>query len=166
MNTRQMKVLGRNISPAIVKEIEKKLDGKTIKQRLWLEEYLKTGNSTDAAYNVYNCKNRIVACQIGNTNRKAVHISEILELIGLSDVNLAKTLIEGLQATYKGQPNYTIRHKYLDTALRVKGHLSANTNENNDSGIHINVQIYAPTHTNTPESAKNPYMHQEAILVK
>lgn len=47
---------------------------------------------------------------------------ELLEKSGLSDEELLKVHKEGLSATnLVGQPEYAIRHKYLDTAYKIKG---------------------------------------------
>lgn len=47
---------------------------------------------------------------------------EILEKAGITDNKLAKRLNEGLGATIKGDPDYNVRHKYVETSLRLKGH--------------------------------------------
>lgn len=56
---------------------------------------------------------------------------EVMEEAGLSDRELAKTLREGLKASktvtslsgdiLATDPDYAVRHKYLDTALKIKG---------------------------------------------
>lgn len=62
---------------------------------------------------------------------------ETLEKLGISDVKLAQRLNEGLDATkpiYKNNnatkkvelvdhsPDFAVRHKYVETSLRLKGH--------------------------------------------
>jgi len=39
-----------------------------LKQRRFVEEYIKTGNATESAERVYNCKNRTTASAIGTEN--------------------------------------------------------------------------------------------------
>lgn len=114
----------------------------TSKQRDWLKIYLKTGNATKAAREVYDCKDDHSAAQIGYENLKKLDISSALEEAGITDQKLLKKLDEGLEAqrvisavNTKKQatgattdfievPDYTVRHKYLETALKLKKRMS------------------------------------------
>ena len=61
---------------------------------------------------------------------------QLLEESGITDQKLTSKLDEGLEATklvIYGQeviepPDHNSRHKYLETALKLKGHLTNNTN--------------------------------------
>ena len=61
---------------------------------------------------------------------------QLLEESGITDQKLSNKLDEGLEATklvIYGQeviepPDHNSRHKYLETALKLKGHLTNNTN--------------------------------------
>lgn len=55
---------------------------------------------------------------------------KVLEKAGVTDEKLAERLNEGLDATFKGSPDYNVRHKYLETGLRVKGHTKETPNIN------------------------------------
>ncbi len=70
---------------------------------------------------------------------------EILENMGLDDKALAKTLKEGLNATKvivrnnknpssNKIPDYAIRHRYLETALEIKGYIGRNSKPLNEGG--------------------------------
>lgn len=56
----------------------------TIKQRKWMKEYIQTGNVTEAAMRVYDCKNRNVANAIGAQNLAKLSISELMEDSGMN----------------------------------------------------------------------------------
>lgn len=66
---------------------------------------------------------------------KSQNFIELLDEMGVTDTKIATKLAEGLEATKsvvmeKGeyidlQPDFATRHKYLETLLKVKGHLSA-----------------------------------------
>src|SRR5258705_11042542 len=71
----------------------------TIKQRLWIKGYLETGNATEAAMQVYNCKERDSAAQIGYENLRKLDFAELLEEAGVSDKILLTVLIASLGGT-------------------------------------------------------------------
>lgn len=110
----------------------------TIKQRKWIEVYIDTGNATDAAMQVYDCKgNRETAAQIGWENMRKLDYSDFMEAAGITDALLQKKLMEGLNSdkvktslTEPDQvvPDYPTRHKYLETALKLKKRLGADNN--------------------------------------
>lgn len=125
---------------------------KTIKQRKWLKLYLECGNASEAAFKVYNCKNRESAANIGWENVRKLDFSNLMEESGLTDAYLNKKLDEGLGATkqigarkivqgarvgheikvdsttdtddFIEVADYAIRHKYLETALKLKKRLT------------------------------------------
>lgn len=124
----------------------------TLKQRKWLDLYIASGNATQSAMKVYDCKDEHSAAQIGYENVRKLDITEFMEKSGLTDKLLADKLNEGLDAmkqlsarviikkgTAISQANgelppadnrtddfvevedYAVRHKYLETALKLKG---------------------------------------------
>lgn len=113
----------------------------TLKQRKWLEVYLQTGNATEAAMQAYDCKDRNSASIIGFENIRKLNYEDFLEEAGITDSLLQKKIIEGLDATRtvsakiinKGAdtqdddfidvPDFMARHKYLETALKLKQRL-------------------------------------------
>ena len=68
------------------------------------------------------------------TNRPS--FIELMNQSGITDEKLSNKLDEGLEATklviYGSEviepPDHNSRHKYLETALKLKGHLTNNTN--------------------------------------
>ena len=114
----------------------------TLKQRLWLGIYLKTGNATEAAVQVYDVKDRNSASQIGWENLRKLDYTEFMEEAGITDKLLQQRIMEGLSATkvvsarvtgkeadsktddFIDVEDYLTRHKYLETALKLKKRLT------------------------------------------
>lgn len=104
----------------------------TIKQRKWTKKYIETGNATEAAMQVYNCKNRKVAESIGSENLRKLAFPELMEDMGLTDVALINVGAEGLRATklhgsgdsYAEVEDYAVRHRYWETLLKLKNRLT------------------------------------------
>ena len=74
----------------------------TLKQLLFLKEYLRSGNGTQAALKVYNTTNYRSA---GVISHQTLHSKEVkqflrnsLENVGLSDQNIAKYLAQVVEA--------------------------------------------------------------------
>ena len=112
----------------------------TIKQRKFIKLYLELGNATEAAFRVYDCKNRDSAKQIGYENLTKLDYSDLMEEAGITDKLLQQKLLEGLDSNrtisaVKGTsanggttdfidvPDFMVRHKYLETALKLKRRL-------------------------------------------
>lgn len=116
----------------------------TIKQRKWLKAYIKTGSATEAAMQAYDCKSREVAAHVGYENVRKLDFGQLMEEAGLTDVVLNNIMAEGLTKPYKvdingdKHPDYGVRHKYLDTALKTKK--KVNLDENNQpAGVTVNI---------------------------
>lgn len=114
----------------------------TLKQRKWIKEYIDTGNATEAASRVYNCKNRDVARNIGGENLAKLSFPELMEEMGLTNVALLNIGTKGMTKAKKihgtgdnfvETPDYATRHRYWDTMLKLKGRLQ--------TGIQVNTQL-------------------------
>jgi hypothetical protein len=124
----------------------------TLKQRKFIKFYLELGNATEAVIKAgYDCKDRETASAIGYENLRKLHYEDFLEEAGITDDLLQKKIIEGLNSNKvisarvilkKGQtaeeikqeansrtddfvevPDNLTRHKYLETALKLKKRL-------------------------------------------
>ena len=112
----------------------------TIKQRKWLKLYLECGNASEAAMRVYDCGSRESAAQIGYENLRKLDYEEFLEEAGITDTLLQQKIVEGLDANrtisamtgtkatgqtvdFVDVPDFISRHKYLETALKLKKRL-------------------------------------------
>jgi phage terminase small subunit len=75
---------------------KKILNGLTVKQKKFIDEYVKTGNGTASALKVYNTKSKIVAGSIASDNlQKPIvkkTIEEIMADVGYSTDNSVSTL--------------------------------------------------------------------------
>lgn len=117
------------------KSVDKKVDkfikerDLTIKQAKWLEKYIETGNATEAAVYAYDAKDRYTARNIGSENIAKLGMRELMEEMGLTDVALVNMIAEGATKPMKIHgtgdnfvelPDYGVRHKYIDTAVKMK----------------------------------------------
>lgn len=114
---------------------------KTIKEKKFLQEFIKTGNATEAASRVYDVKNRKNARAIGTETLAKLDITEIMEKKGLTDEKITDTLIEGMEANktvrssdpskesdaesndFIDIPDWQARLKATELASKIKGHL-------------------------------------------
>lgn len=115
----------------VVKKVDEFIDKKelTIKQARWLHKYIETGNATEAAMQVYDIKDRYSAGSIGSENLRKLAIKDLMEEMGLTDVALVNMIAEGATKPMKihgtgdnfvEMPDYATRHKYVDTAVKLK----------------------------------------------
>lgn len=166
---------------AIVKKTKEK--DLTLKQRKWLDIYLELGNATEAAMQAYNVKDRNSASQIGYENLRKLEYSDFMEAAGITDKLLQQKLLEGLdaqrtisatvviksddpkvkskQATARDMdfidvPDYQVRHKYLETALKLKKRLNDKSEDQQPSGHRIvAIQIIVPHGRRDPKPRAN-----------
>lgn len=124
---------------------------KSLKQRKWYDEYIKTSNATEAAMRVYNCKNRHVAKVIGAQNLSKLNFTDLLDAAGITDEYLNKKLKDKLEAKiakklrventgeYKviGTDDNKTQTEALKLAYKVRGRLQ----ENN---VAVQVNNYIP----------------------
>ena len=110
----------------------------TLKQRKWIKEYIDTGNATEAAMRVYDCKDKESAGTIGSENLQKLAMADLMESMGLTDVALINVGTEGMTKAKKihgtgdnfvETPDYATRHKYWDTMLKLKGKMTDKTGD-------------------------------------
>lgn len=108
----------------------------TLKQAAWLKHYIETGNATEAARKAGYKGTEDSLRVIGHENliKLNIPVADLMDRMGLSDAFLMQKLREGLEAvvtktaTDHGEirdereyVDYSTRHSYLDTALKLKG---------------------------------------------
>ena len=132
--------------------------GLTKKQKGFVKDYVKTENATESAERNYDVKNRNVANNIGAENLAK---PSVIEAIAVAQKTLADRIpddliervhLEGLNAgrtIYKNnmssgeveevgyEPDYSARHKYLDSAYKLKGSYAA------EKSMALNVNVEA-----------------------
>lgn len=133
----------------------------TKQDKAFVEEYVETGNKTQAVNKAFKNKhkNDNVAGVIGNRMLRKVKIQNAIQSIAerIPDELLEKTHLEGLEAgkrIFKNnnesgeiedmgvEPDYATRHKYLDTAYKLKGSYAP------DKNININMNVKSIDATN------------------
>lgn len=157
------------------------VDELTIKQRKWLKAYITIGNATRAAIQVYDCKDEVSAASIGYENLRKLQIDELLEENGISDQALMQVLKEGLRAVKQisariilrknavefgttgklpGTDDFievedmAVRHRYLETALKLKGKLMSKTDAKAEQ-LQEKVQYIVTYGEGYPEEKQN-----------
>lgn len=117
------------------------------KEKIFALEYMKHGNATKAYEVAYGVKHETAKC-LGSKKLRSKGFSTILEKSGVTDNLLANVLKEGLGATRIHSsptepdtevPDFNVRHKYLETGLKVKGHMS---NIESQQNIQVNILDY------------------------
>ncbi len=106
----------------------------TKKQRGFVQDYVRTGNGTQSVLKHYNTEDYSTAGNIASDNLNKPKIIDAIQSIAdrLPNELLEKVHLEGLQANrvvynehdsgYNIEiPDYAIRHKYLDSAYKLKG---------------------------------------------
>jgi hypothetical protein len=126
----------------------------TKKQQIFIDEYLKTENGTQSALKAYDVNNKKTAQAIASENLSKPLVIEVIQekkqsiAERLSDDLLFETHVAGLKATdkvyranKKGKyevvyetPDHAVRHKYLDTAYKLKGLMV-------DKNLNMNVNV-------------------------
>jgi phage terminase small subunit len=156
----------------------------TIKQRKWIKLYLEYGNATKAAREVYDCKNEDSAKVIGHENLTKLNYQDFLEEAGITDDLLQRKIIEGLDANktvsamktsrdagadssdFIDVPDFMARHKYLETALKLKKRLvdKMELDANIQGNITINIdEIIGLSNTTTKTTASTAASVQSKI---
>lgn len=127
----------------------------TQKQRIAAKEMVENGGTTASAMR----KAGYSAAMVKNPQKliKSKGFIETLELMGLSEERLAKVLDDGLDATKTVvmgtksnesfvdiQPDFAVRHKYLETALRLRGYGVRYNTDSAPITANNSVIIYRP----------------------
>ena len=118
------------------------------KERVFAREYMKDGNGQRAYMVAYPGVKLNSAGTLASKKLRSKGFSTVLERHGVTDSLLADVLKEGLGATRVQTsptepdstiPDFGVRHKYLETGLKVKGHMS---NIEQQTNIQVNILDY------------------------
>jgi len=129
----------------------------TKKEKNFVKEYVKTGHGVESVLKTYDTKDYSTAGNIASENLKKPKIIDAIMSIAerIPDELLEKVHLEGLVATKISsirkltpdgpedieEPDYATRHKYLDSAYKLKGSYAPDKNIN----INMNVKTIDPT---------------------
>lgn len=114
-----------------------KMQRLTKKERGFVNDYIKTGNGVEAALANYDTKDYSTAGNIASENLKKPKIELAIKSIAerISDEELLRVHKAGLKASKEvwknnnetgeiekvsEEPDYAVRHKYLDSAYKLK----------------------------------------------
>lgn len=101
------------------------------KQQGFVEDYIETGNGVKSALNNYDTNDYNTANQIAIENLQKPTIQNAIKSIAdqIPDEDLIRVHKEGLEATegLLHEPDYSVRHKYLESAYKLKGLYGAET---------------------------------------
>jgi hypothetical protein len=112
----------------------------TMRQRLVVGHLVENGGSLGKAMRAAGYSNAMANNPAKLTRSKG--FMELLEEAGVTDERIAKVMNEGLEATkpvYRNNPisgeveilvetpDFGVRHKFLETAMKVKGHVAPET---------------------------------------
>lgn len=124
--------------------------GKTLKrlskkEKGFIRDYVRTGNGTQSALKNYDTKDYSTAGAISSENLRKPRIIEAIKSMAdrIPDELLEKVHLEGLNASITRsigedmikEPDYSVRHKYLDSAYKLKGSFAP------EKSLNVNVSI-------------------------
>lgn len=97
--------------------------GLTKKEKGFVKDYVRTGNGTQSVLKNYDTTDYSTAGMIASENLNKPKIQEAIQSLAdrIPEDTLHDVLMQGLGAENNEKPDYAIRHKYLDTALKIKG---------------------------------------------
>lgn len=107
----------------------------TKKEAGFVKDYVETGHGTNSALNNYDTTDYSTAGNIASENLKKPKIQNAIKSIAesISDEDLVRVHTEGLQAVSGSGDNtqidFSVRHKYLDSAYKLKGSYAAEKKE-------------------------------------
>ena len=134
--------------------IKQKRPPKTIKEKKFAKEYIKTGNATEAAARVYDVKDRNSAKSIGGENLTKLDFADLMDEKGLTDEKLVGKLSELLEAQktvsavsgkdanagtvdFVDVPDSPVQLKALEISLKLKDKFPTNRTDITSKGEKI-----------------------------
>ena len=118
----------------------------TYKQRMFLEEYMRTGNATQSAMKVYRCKSLNTASSIGSQNLVLLNIplEKLMDSMGVSKGRLIKKIGDKLESK-KLVTSPTEGDKVVDdNPSQLKAVEIAGKWLGVDKGSQVNIQVNVP----------------------
>lgn len=119
-------------------ESSNKVKVRTVKQKRFIKEYIKSGgNGTKAAMVAYPGTTYSSAASIATRNLEKLDIATIFDNAGLTDEAIATTLNEARSATRdNGKPDWLPRLKASEMALKVRGHFKERIEHMGSVGVY------------------------------
>lgn len=152
---------------------ERKLP-KSVLERKFVREYIKTNNATQAAMRVYNTGTYNSARSLGHQVLKRLDIPAVLEKHGITDKLVSQTLKEAVTATGPDSlPLWDVRLKAIEIVNKLKGHYKQTVTQELQAGpvpllggaTVINVQNNYGIAKNPEDEKKDP-VRERGDLIK
>jgi phage terminase small subunit len=139
--------------------VKAKRPPKTLKEKMFVKEYLKTGNATEAAMKAYDVSSYKSANTLGTQTLVKLSIVDIMEKNGLTDDKIATTLVEGMEANktvrsadpnvesdaesndFIDIPDWQARLKATELASKIKGHLKEKIEHGGNITLNALIQV-------------------------
>ena len=111
---------------------------RTLKERKFITAYIENNGNASKAYRVTHPKYKGENSDVLGSRmlvKVSITTNELLDEMGMNDEQLNQILLEGLGATKtvgllaEIVDDYAVRHKYLDTAYKLKGTYPAEKHE-------------------------------------
>jgi len=113
----------------------------TIKQRKFIKHYIELGNATEAAKlagykseNPNSCRS-LASQELSKLN---IPIQELMSAAGIDDLELLRVAKNGLNL----DPAHSNTPRYLETSLRLRGHLKSDSGNGSQGNISVQVTNY------------------------
>lgn len=132
----------------------------TIKQRKFIKELISCQEPTEAAFRVYNCKDRNSAKVIASQNLTKLNISsaELMEKMGISDEEDTKDLKRLRKAKYlhhfSEMDDNATQLKALELTYKLKGKLK-DKGASVDNSQHFTIIQYGKEEEQNPASTRS-----------
>lgn len=143
-------------------------EGKSIRDRLFAKSLLEGNTPTQAMRDAGYAESTALARQSEKVGQVAETIQELMDRKGITDSRLLDVLNRGLDATktisamvmakngdgmadahsmtkdFIDVPDFAVQHKYMETGLKLKGHLKDATTTYPNSPVSINIELMGP----------------------
>ncbi len=117
----------------------------TLKQLKFIQRYLETKNATQAAMEVYRCKNLRVAAALGSENLTkpdiACEIDKYRKKGGLSIQKAINAINDAYDAEKKGAPDHNVRLRSADMTLKLANAYPSRAQEVHHKHSHLHLKL-------------------------
>ena len=110
----------------------------TKQEKKFVKEVVETGNQTQSVIKAFPNTNKDYARVKGTRLIAKDSIKKAIKTVAdsIPDKKLIEVHLGGLEATDNEKPDYSVRHKYLDTAYKIKNYYPK---EGNTTAIQVNI---------------------------
>lgn len=114
----------------------------SLKQRLFVQKVIETKTPTQAAREVYKTRTdgsaRSIACYNMKKPKVKEAIEKALKLNNLTEQRLTGVIDEAIKTPSPETIDWNVKHTFVQTALKLKGYLN---NQQNNNNTQVNIGI-------------------------